>query len=311
MRVNKVFANIEEKNGRENMRLIKTMLAIVLLTFVFDCTDKKKDDSTSTTAAARNVLDSSNNSRTPPEQKSSIVPSTFSGRSVTNQGSVTVSVKTIALYTWDSGVIDGDIVSLYLNGKIILNQYTLTGSKRKIDVTLDYCGYNYLLLFAHNEGSISPNTAAVSLDDGSGEKSIVLSANLSTNGAYDVVLSGGNSGCGSDYTNTNTTTTPTTTNTTPSICASDKVAIRFENTSGATKSYAIADNNQCNGTYLYNGVQANVTTGSTTDYVCFAPGSYYVRRLNECWFSGSTRVYAAGSKYKVKDDGTVWYYYTE
>jgi len=300
------------KNKNVHLIIQKWLICVVLtlanLIFLSNCTEKK-DNSATTTSAAKNLLDSSSisNPVTIAEQKSSIIPATFAGRSVTNQGKLNVSVRTIALYTWDSGVIDGDIVSLYLNGRIIVNQYTLTGSKRRIDVSLDYCGYNYLLLFAHNEGSISPNTAAVSLDDGSGEKSIVLSANLSTNGAYDVVLGGSGSGCSFNDTNS-TTTTPTTTS---SICAADKVAIRFENATGATKSYAVSDSSLCNGSYLYHGDHANVPTGTTTDYVCFTPGSYYVRRLNDCWFSVSTRNYAAGSKHKVKDAGTVWYYYNE
>jgi hypothetical protein len=120
--------------------------------------------------------------------ESSIVPTTFKNRNTEVQGDVEVASRSVKLIVWDSGTIDGDIVSLYVNGNEVLSAYTLTGSKKSIPVTLDNLGYNYILLYAHNEGSIPPNTCAVSIDDGNGEKNLVLSANLKTNGAYNIYV---------------------------------------------------------------------------------------------------------------------------
>lgn len=116
------------------------------------------------------------------------VPDTYSGRSVDVQGTVYVSSKNVTFRVWDSGQIDGDIITLVVNGNEVLSYYTLTGTKRDISVTLDNNGYNYVLLYAHNEGSIPPNTAALSIDDGVTEQDLVLSANLTTNGAYNIVV---------------------------------------------------------------------------------------------------------------------------
>ncbi|WP_113638138.1 hypothetical protein [Nubsella zeaxanthinifaciens] len=121
-------------------------------------------------------------------QESSIIPNSFMGRSVQVQGTVEVGNKKVDILIWDSGQIDGDIVSLYVNGKEIIANYTLTASKKRLPVTLDNKGYNYILLYAHNEGTLPPNTCAVSLDDGAGEKNLVLSADLKTNGAYNIVV---------------------------------------------------------------------------------------------------------------------------
>jgi len=121
-------------------------------------------------------------------QESSIIPNSFMGRNVQVQGTVEVGNKKVDVLIWDSGQIDGDIVSLYVNGKEIIANYTLTASKKRLPVTLDNKGYNYILLYAHNEGSLPPNTCAVSLDDGAGEKNLVLSADLKTNGAYNIVV---------------------------------------------------------------------------------------------------------------------------
>lgn len=115
------------------------------------------------------------------------VPDSYQGRPVDVQGTLYVNNKNVTFYVWDSGMIDGDIISLTVNGKELITYFTLTGSKKSVSATLNK-GYNYVLLYAHNEGDVSPNTAALSVDDGSGEQEITLSANLSTNAAYNVVL---------------------------------------------------------------------------------------------------------------------------
>lgn len=116
------------------------------------------------------------------------VPSTYKGRPVDVQGTVNVTSRDVTFNVWDSGTEDGDIISLYVNGSSVFSNFTLTKSKSSRSVTLDNRGYNYVLLYAHNEGSISPNTAALSIDDGTQEKTLTLSANLSENGAYNIYV---------------------------------------------------------------------------------------------------------------------------
>lgn len=116
------------------------------------------------------------------------VPLTFNGRPVNVLGTITVQSKDITFFTWDSGLIDGDIISLVVNGTTVLSNYELTGNKFPVQVALEFEGYNYVMLFAHNEGDIPPNTAALSVDDGVIEQDLILSADLSTNGAYNVIV---------------------------------------------------------------------------------------------------------------------------
>ncbi len=117
-----------------------------------------------------------------------IVPPSLNGRPVETLGTITVSSKTVTFLTWDSGRIDGDVISLFVNGREILSRYELTATPRSIPVTLDHNGYNYVALFAHNEGDIPPNTAALAVNDGVTEQQLVLSANLLTNGAYNIIV---------------------------------------------------------------------------------------------------------------------------
>lgn len=125
---------------------------------------------------------------TGPKNDTPIVPTTLNGRPVEVQGTATVAYHIVTFNVWDSGAIDGDIISLNVNGQWVLQNYTLTGSKKSISVTLNKAGYSYVALFAHNEGSSPPNTAALSINDGTGEQTLVLSANLSTNAAYNIVV---------------------------------------------------------------------------------------------------------------------------
>lgn len=150
-------------------KILKSVVMTICVAFLFTSCSKKDE------------VDKNSNDK-------SIIPSSYQGRSVESQGTYYVSKKQVTLYVWDSGTIDGDIISLLVNGKVVLANYTLTGSKKPISVTLDYSGYNYILLFAHNEGSISPNTAALSIDDGKGEQDLILSADLQKNGACDVIV---------------------------------------------------------------------------------------------------------------------------
>jgi hypothetical protein len=119
---------------------------------------------------------------------SSIIPSSSAGRTNDVQGTIYVKSKNVLFKVWDSGTIDEDIISLGVNGSWVLQGYTLTATKKSINATLNGGGYSYVLLYAHNVGSIAPNTAAVSVWDGFTEQTLVLSADLSTNGAYNIVV---------------------------------------------------------------------------------------------------------------------------
>jgi hypothetical protein len=120
----------------------------------------------------------------------SILPATFMGRSNQKLGVLNIDSRNVTLGVYDHGTIDGDIISLYVNGKLVLDKYTLKGPSetKKVNVTLDYRGYNYILMYAHNEGSIPPNTCTLTVKDDNATKSFVLESNLSTNGAVDVVV---------------------------------------------------------------------------------------------------------------------------
>lgn len=95
---------------------------------------------------------------------------------------IQVQSKKLRIKVWDNGTVDGDFVTLLLNGKKILDNYRV--DKRKWSIPVEIVdGDNFLILHAEDLGDISPNTVAVSIDDGVKEEIIVLSSNLDVSGA--------------------------------------------------------------------------------------------------------------------------------
>lgn len=129
-----------------------------------------------------------------PVNQSSIAPSSIWGRSMQKLACVETYERESTIALWDHGIIDGDIVSIIINDLVIVDKITLDGPDNKFyfNYTFDYDGYNYLSLYAHNEGDISPNTAAISLNG----RQFTLESNLSTNGYVDVVIPAQGVECG-------------------------------------------------------------------------------------------------------------------
>lgn len=78
---------------------------------------------------------------------------------------VKVFSSTVTLKLWDDQKEDGDIVSVWINQRLVLDNYTLTNAGQTFSFTVQP-GSNKLILFAVNEGTEGPNTAAISINNG-------------------------------------------------------------------------------------------------------------------------------------------------
>lgn len=86
----------------------------------------------------------------------------------------------VRIEIYDNGEIDGDMVSLYLNNKLVLPKVSLTHRAVRLTVNLDpSLPFNELSMFAENLGTKPPNTAALILYDGSTRYETLLSSDLS------------------------------------------------------------------------------------------------------------------------------------
>ncbi len=70
----------------------------------------------------------------------------------------------IKLTIWDKGKVDGDIISITLNGKNILEKYSITKEIKILDILLDNIDVNEIKIIAINEGTLPPNTAAIKIE---------------------------------------------------------------------------------------------------------------------------------------------------
>lgn len=100
---------------------------------------------------------------------------------VTNE--IEVESDSLLVSIYDNGEIDGDIISLFYNKKLILSNQKLTHKSIKLYVKLDTAlQTNEISMFAENLGLIPPNTALVVISDGINRFDLRLSSNLEKNG---------------------------------------------------------------------------------------------------------------------------------
>ena len=79
--------------------------------------------------------------------------------------SVFSSSETVNLTMFDAGQDDGDIVTILVNGRIILKDYEVTTKKETLTVALD-SPKTVLKVIAVNTGSIGGNTVKIDISDG-------------------------------------------------------------------------------------------------------------------------------------------------
>jgi hypothetical protein len=79
----------------------------------------------------------------------------------------------VTLKLWDDAEVDGDTVSVLLNGEPVLARECLRHRPVKLRLDLGY-GHNFVEVIAHNEGRIPPNTARGILRRGKGREALLI-----------------------------------------------------------------------------------------------------------------------------------------
>lgn len=80
---------------------------------------------------------------------------------------ITISQPTFHLEFYDNGVIDGDSITVFYNGKVVLSHKRLSDKPISLDLTLDKnAKENIVTMYADNLGTIPPNTALMIVTDG-------------------------------------------------------------------------------------------------------------------------------------------------
>jgi hypothetical protein len=93
-----------------------------------------------------------------------------------------VRSREIKLEVYDKTTPDGDVVSIQLNGEWLLKNHEVSKKREMLSATLKQ-GENILIIHADSEGKIPPNSAAVTLIDGTRKYHFTISSTVHKSGA--------------------------------------------------------------------------------------------------------------------------------
>jgi hypothetical protein len=101
---------------------------------------------------------------------------------------ISTSADSLRITLHDNGEIDNDTVTVFLNGKIIVNQLGLTAKAYETFIPLLEKNAVYSIeLMANNLGSISPNTAYLTIWAGKEKYELRISSDYTVNARIDVL----------------------------------------------------------------------------------------------------------------------------
>jgi len=122
---------------------------------------------------------------TQPLQKESklVAPKTYFERSKAVLKTIEIQRDTFTVKVYDNGEIDGDSVSVFYNGSLLVSHKRL--SDKPIVLTLPFdktLDVNELTMYAENLGAIPPNTALMVVTDGDKRYEVRISSDTEKNG---------------------------------------------------------------------------------------------------------------------------------
>jgi len=125
-----------------------------------------------------------------PQVTVSEIPTVFEEREVVSSDYTVYTDKTeLTVELYDHLLLDGDIVSISFNGEWVLQNHSLEAEPKKLKLTLNPQGKNYLLLHAENLGRRPPNTIGLSyLAPRGGRKKILLRSDLEKSELIEIIV---------------------------------------------------------------------------------------------------------------------------
>jgi hypothetical protein len=134
------------------------------------------------TAAANNIAETKSQVKTTEPEKVIVVPSVIEKRVNNTIQTVSVASDSLVLSFYDNGVVDGDSISVYVNGENVISKVKLKEAAVKKTIYLgNENAETKLTLVAENLGSIPPNTGLLIIQDGTDRYQIRFSADMETN----------------------------------------------------------------------------------------------------------------------------------
>ncbi len=114
------------------------------------------------------------------------IPQRLRKRKVNVQELVMVKSPYVEFWFWDNKKVDMDTISVNINGAWVVKEHQLDAVPKKVKVKLTSRN-NYLVIHAHNEGLIPPNTIAVTIRSGREERLVTLKSDLGTSAGMKIL----------------------------------------------------------------------------------------------------------------------------
>lgn len=107
----------------------------------------------------------------------------FEKRNNTILRTVIVENSSVKIELYDNGEVDGDSISLFYNGKILLAHKRLSETPILLEIPVNSDEENELVMYADNLGTLPPNTALMIVRDGSKRYEVRITSDLKKSGA--------------------------------------------------------------------------------------------------------------------------------
>ena len=97
---------------------------------------------------------------------------------------INIEQPTFRLDFYDNGEIDGDSITVFYNGKVVLSHQKLTDKPISLTLALDKnAKENMVTMYADNLGTIPPNTALMIVTDGNKRYEVRIESDLAKSGS--------------------------------------------------------------------------------------------------------------------------------
>ena len=111
-------------------------------------------------------------------------PEGFKNRRKDIVKTITITQPTFKLDFYDNGVVDGDSITVFYNGKIVLSHQMLSEKPISLTLALDKdAPENIVTMYADNLGTIPPNTALMVVTDGTKRYEVRIESDTEKSGS--------------------------------------------------------------------------------------------------------------------------------
>lgn len=111
----------------------------------------------------------------------------FAGRTVSTPNRYVINADSVEIRFMDNGIVDGDTISVFYNGQLIVPKLSLKEKPYIVKLPLFPDYPNRLVVYAESLGEYPPNTALVRIIYGKNEQSFLLSSSMSKSGSIEMM----------------------------------------------------------------------------------------------------------------------------